>query len=381
MSGWRWADSVSEGWATLWRGRWSTALMLVFVTGSFVASGALDVHEVASAALREKAWVEAGGRILVVTNDEADGVSARVCDALNSVDGVAAAGAISQTRTRVATSVMPGGATREYVATPGLVGLLGSNVPADALIMASAHTAMMLGVPGGGEAWLTESTVSQGAVDASETSRAARVPEGVHAIVDVGDATDRLGEEYGSGLIVQTSAEGTFDRCFVEAEPGSTGSLTRTLPGMFIDPLGRGAVIVAPRLPSTQFTVSFSDEFQRRATAWLPWFFGGFLGLLALVHRWFRRADHGLYALMGAGAVERVLMATASTFGTLAVGVGVGALGIALAGFFDPAHPSPKVIWTFGARAVGMVAVMNAVATLLIALIPVRSPLADLRDR
>nr|WP_297427585.1 hypothetical protein [uncultured Actinotalea sp.] len=362
-----------RSWAA---GRLFTLALGSVLTGLLAVAAIADVRTVAGLAADEEAWLAAGGRVLVASNDDG-GVPRLACERLRALDGVVAAGSASRERAPASLVSAPGAALPLVTVTEGVAGLL--QVPPGAVL--APTPAQALGVSAGdrvvlaprGASAVTDPPASPGgAVGAGATwSGPLEVPVG--AVTDLA----LLGEERSTGLLVPVAALGTADACFVRAGPGHVDGLREALPAV-LQQDGRPAVVV-DRLSSGPFVRDYVTEYEERGLRHAPWVVGAVAGLLWALVRWLRRSQDGLYATLGATAGTRAIIRLVEWLlhiggaSVLAVGVAV----VVLAGSGTPAD----VLWPHLLRAVGMAVSVATAGALLATLVPLRSPLAALKDR
>ncbi|MFE1320544.1 hypothetical protein [Kitasatospora phosalacinea] len=370
--GWRPGAALTEG-ARSWRyGRWATLLTTALAVAAVALPAVLDSSAVSAAVTGERAWVAAGGRVLVVSNPQA-GLSRQVCEGLNGVDGVQAAFAATREDPAPGTAAAPGRRLPVATVTAGAARFLGLAPTGDGAIV-SAHAT---GTTGAGP-WLS--------FDA-DTAPAAPDPNGrphtplptrplpIAAVTDLAP----LGDAYDYGVLLPVPATGTADDCFVRADAAHWHTLRDNLAGLFGRTDPTRPTLVRPRLADGAFARDYAAEYHHRPTAALPYAAGAGVGLLWLLLRWLTRSRDGLYQTLGAGPRTRMLIALGEWSCTLLVAAPAGA-ALALGATALLGLPA-DVAFPFTARAcVLSLATATAVAATWF-LLPRPDPLALVKDR
>lgn len=378
-------------------GRWLSVLLVALFSAGLAAVAITDAVQVQRLVDDERAWVAAGGRMLVATND-AGGVPAAACEDLRNHPGVLAAAAVSRLDEPVALGIAPQGAVAAVTATEGAAALLGLDGFVGGVVLPET-IADTTGLPVGSHLLLAPAPSTDGltlatppgggpATGQGDGSGAAQPPGAQDVgppalldaqplqVVDVADLS-LLGEERSSGILLPVAAAGVADACFVNTRPGHVDAAREALPAMLATS-GTPAV-VADRLVGGQLARDYAQEHDQRASRQAPWALAVGLGVLWLLVRWLRRGHDGLYATLGAGPTVRTVIRM--TEWTLLVLLSVTLAGIAVTIASATLGLDAAVAGPHAARAtIITVGVATAIAALAAA-VPLRSPLDALKDR
>ncbi len=311
---WPWRLAVREGAETARTGRWTSLLVIVTVAWACAAAGAADAVGVTHQVQDERAWLDAGGRTLVVTGARdttgaTNPVPAATCDALSAIDGIDASFALSRTSAIGTLTYIPEGRVSLYDVTPGAFEFLHADPTAGGTILATAGFARRTGVVSGDVVRVERR--ANFAVDPAVSDPLA---------VDLVDASV-LGEEFDGSLLVPYSpaADAHADACYVRTNTAHYGAVESAVVSWLAWD-GRPA-IANPRLFSGDFVVDYTHAYEQRPLRWVWVASAALLALLWAMIQWFRRGQVAVYATFGARAHTRLLM-QASEWGVLA---GVGA--------------------------------------------------------
>jgi len=363
QSRWPLRLSVREGVATARTGRWTSLLVIVAVSLA-VATGAADAVGVSRLVDEERAWVAAGGHVLVVTGsasaEERAAVPAARCEQLTSLDGVEAAFALRHATSTAALAHTPGGRVSLYEVSPGVMQFLGLEPALEGVIVASATFA------------------ERSAVRDGETSRL--LLEGRDdvgpVVVRTADTTP-LGDHLDGALLAPTLLTGAADLCFVRADAARHGSVRAALPALLAADGAPAAI--DERLAERRFTADLAQRFEDRPLRWLWVACAVLLGLLWAMLQWSRRSHTAIYSTFGMPTASRLVMQV-TEWGVLAglgglVGAGTGTVWALALG----AAPGQTVV-TVTLHATLTLLAATVLVTLL-GLRPAGDLLATLKDR
>ncbi len=374
--GWRLSTTVNEGLTNWFAGRFAVWL----VSGAFVAAGAsiavADTTQTVNLATHQRMFIAAGGDLLVASNKDA-GVSMTACEELNRLSAVNAAAALTPQAEPVGLAAEPDADLLVTTSTAGIARLL-DRAELGATTLVDPETARELGLTTGG--WVAFRSPrylpGEGPVDPSASS--AELPEAPMRIA-VDHGLSILGSDLGSGAIVPTSAARQADYCIVRASGGNREAVRDALPALLADHNRQTPTVVADQLVTGQFAADYPDQYTHRLTRFAPWAVGWLLGLLWWLLAVVRRSQDALYATLGAPYATRSVIRATELIGHVAFACVVATpLAVAVC-FWLQAPPSivwPSVIGNIGATEFTALLV-GAFATL----VPVRSPLAALKDR
>lgn len=371
MSGrrvWPLGLSAREGVATARTGRWTSLLMTVAVAWS-VAAGAADAVDVTRLAEAERAWIDAGGHVFVVTGARTEQgqnpVPADVCDRLSRIRGVDASFALVRSDATGSLSHLPGGRASIYSVSAGAGAFLGIAPAVNGVVIGTSGFAARSGAHDG-------DTVRV----AQQASPSSPEAESAPLTLRVADATS-LGDEYDGALLIPGLLTDKADACYVRTDAAHRAAVEAALPS-YLAHNGLPAV-PSPRLFESEFTVDYAHAFEERPLRWLWVPCAVLLGLLWAMVQWFRRSHVAIYATFDMPAASRLTMQTAEWAVLAVIGVLCGwALGIvgAVALGARAAHALPMV--SFHA----LLTVLGAsVLIVLLGLRPTGNLLGALKDR
>lgn len=364
--------TLSEGWRNAWAGRAASAVLVALVAATFALVAVADARAVQGLVADERSWVEAGGRVLVAENES--GLPVIACDALNRVPGVQGAVAVTRMAYRVGLSSAPEANLGLVGVTPGLSRLLGAPYDAGAVLVAP------------------ELAEEYGLRDRARTAlipRSLATQEGPSARVEGSVLPDDslysirlaplalLGDAYSSSVLIPMPTSGTADACFVAAEPGSLAALREALPAL-LPAGGDKPTVVGDRLISGSFVHDYPAEYLARALRWAPVAAGLLIGLIWLLFRWVRRAQDGLYSTLGFRAGHRAVIQLAEWATLLAAGVALAATVAILV--LVAGRDWTMVTAIHVLRDLTMASAAATAVAVLVPLLPLRSPLAALKD-
>ncbi|HEY0215655.1 MAG TPA: hypothetical protein VGC57_04615 [Cellulomonas sp.] len=174
------------------------ALALAMVVGAAVAA---DVAGVDALLARGAAYRDAGAAVLTVEAVGAiDGVT---CDALATLPGVRAAGALRQTTDPLVPAALPRGPVATYLVSPGTAALLHATDTGTAGVLLSEDAAAALGVGSGADLVLSGS---------------ATTVRGTYPWPDDGRRSG-----YGYAAMLPADRDEPYDACWVDAYPVPAG--------------------------------------------------------------------------------------------------------------------------------------------------------------
>ncbi|NMR20397.1 arginine N-succinyltransferase [Cellulomonas fimi] len=303
----------------------------------------------------------------MVSNDEANGIDRAACESAARIDGINAAASLTRLPQRAGAANAPDAALPLVAAGEGIGPLLGLP-PATGLIL-PPDIADGLGVQAGDDVRLTAST------DLSAPAAALPVPDGPLPVGAVTETTV-LGEQYAYAVLLPTSASGKASTCMVRVKAGYLDAARDALPAMLGD-AGQDAV-VADRLIGGTYARDFSAEYAQRGLKQAPWLSGTAVSLLWLLLVWIRRGRDGLYATLGADRATRTIIRTTEGL-TLTLTSAVVATGV-VAGTLAAMTTSPEAVITDITRHLTIATAVSMLGVLTSTLIPLRSPLAALKD-
>ncbi len=366
---WKASVAIGEGLRNWRSGRWLTLLATVFIVAAVAVPAASDGQAISRLIDDEREWAAAGGRIFVVMNDQAGGIDRAGCESVSRTDGIAASASLTRLTVRAGVPNAPDANLPLVAVSEGIGPLLGLASAMSGAIL-PPELAKGIGIQEGGSLRLTA------AVDPQDPGGASLVPDGPVTVAAVAD-TSVLGEDFAYAVLLPTSASGSGGVCFVEARPGYVESVRTALPTM-LSTAGQDAV-VADRLIGGEYTRDFSAEYATRGLKQSPWVVGAAISLLWLLLVWVRRGRDGLYATLGADRSTRTIIRIAE--GVALIGTSVLAGVVALSGAIALTAAHPSLVVNDMVRHVVIVVSVALLGVLVSSLLPLRSPLAALKDR
>lgn len=307
---WPLSLAAREGVATARTGRWTSLLLMIAVAWT-VAAGAADAINVTNLVEGERAWIDAGGYVFVVTGARQDGatnpVPADVCDRLARIDGIDGAFALTRGDANGSLSYIPGGRASIYSVSAGAASFLGVRPATDGIVIGTLGFADRTGARDGDVVRVTQ-RASASAPQAQSDPLTLRIADSAV-----------MGEEFDGAMLMPAQLTGTADTCYVRTDAAHYTAVEAALPS-YLAYNGLPA-IPNPRLFDSDFTVDYTHAYEDRQLRWLWVPCAALLGLLWAMLQWFRRSHVAIYATFGMRAPARLTMQTAE-WGVLA-GMGV----------------------------------------------------------
>lgn len=373
--GWRIRVALGEGLRNWAYGRWVTAIVTLVAVVSVAAPATVDSIQVAKIAAAEQAWLKAGGRVLIASNEK-EGVSMEACETLGGIDGVEGAVAVTRQRGMAGTSAAPGATVSVTTVTAGISRFLRVDSIGDGAIIAAS----VEGAVGSGS-WIElrpDLRASQGDQPESVTESQARIPAEPVRVAMVSDLSI-LGDANAYGVLLPVAASGRADACFVRADAGYVEPLRKALPALLGRTAENAPTIVVDRLSGGAFARNYVTEFRQRTSAALAYLAGFALGVFWLMVRWMRRSQDGLYATLGADSVTKAVIRSTEWLVVILIGLFLGYVSsgwIVVASGYSIREATPFMLRSMIVTA----SVASAVGTLWF-LVPHSDPLAALKDR
>jgi hypothetical protein len=361
--------SAREGVATARTGRWTSVLIVIAVGWVIAAPSIADAMGVTRLIESERAWIDAGGYVFVVTGArEADAeapVPAGVCDRLARIDGIDASFALKRVGARGSVGHVPGGQATIYDVSAGALEFLRVEPDPRGVVVATTGFAERTGIADGDPVTVVR-RAAPGTVAATSDLLTARVAD-----------TATLGEEYDGALLMPARLTDTADACFVRTDAAHHSAVEAALPTQLAHD-GRSA-IPNPRLFASEFTVDYTTAFGDRPLRWLWAPAAALLGLLWAMLQWFRRSQVAIYATFGMRAPSRLVMQV-SEWAMLA---GIGALfgwAIGVTGALALGARSAQALGLTSAHA-GLTLIGATLLVIMLGLRPTGTLLNALKDR
>ena len=298
--------SAREGVATARTGRWTSLLLTVAVAWT-VAAGAADAVNVTRLVEGEKAWIDAGGYVFVVTGARTDQqqnpIPAAVCDRLAAIDGIDGSFALTRGDANGSLSYIPGGRASIYAVSAGVATFLGVPPAATGIVIGTLGFADRTGAHDGDVVRVVQ-----------RASFSAPAAESDPLTLRIADSAV-MGEEFDGAMLMPARLTGTADACYVRTDAAHHAAVEAALPS-YLAYNGQPA-IPNPRLFESEFTVDYTHAYEDRQLRWLWVPCAALLGLLWGMLQWFRRSHVAIYATFGMQAPSRLTM-QASEWGVLA---------------------------------------------------------------
>lgn len=269
--GMRFAEVRREAMRNLRSGTSRAAILALLTAGLATSLAVLDTNMMNSIIGSAAQFRDRGGSISILTAENS--INGRACDALADLDGVRAAGALSESDTPLTLAGIPQNPLTQFTSTPGFATMLpastGQQAPGLLLPDTVANT---LGLTVGDPIHTAEGTSALG---------------GTYSYPD-----DGRPRGMGYAVIAPDSPDRSFDQCWIDAYPvtQSTTDLLYTaiaanssLPDSGPTLTQHNRTLGTPGQPAEQFT--------HRMTAFFP-LVGGVLGvLLGAIAIWGRRLE------------------------------------------------------------------------------------------
>lgn len=298
---WPLSLAAREGVATARTGRWTSLLMVLAVAWIVAAPGAADAIGVTRLLEDERAWIDAGGHVFVVTGAYEEGrpnpIPADVCDRLSRIDGIDASFALKYSDANGTVAHIPGGRASIYDVSAGVSAFLGVEPASGGVVIATAGFADRTGVRDGDPVIVVRRA-------GPDTTAATSDP----LTVRVAD-TFAMGEEFDGALLIPARLTGTADKCYVRTDAAHFAAVEAALPAYLA--YGGKPATPNPRLSSGDFTVHYTHAYEDRSLRWLWVPAAALLGLLWAMLQWFRRSQVAIYATFGMRAASRLMMQAA----------------------------------------------------------------------
>ncbi|MDR1633750.1 MAG: hypothetical protein LBS27_02250 [Bifidobacteriaceae bacterium] len=259
------------------------------------------------------ALTAAGANMFVAQRVDGGGIDAARCDSLLGRPGVIGAGGLVSSE-RVTAKVDPGVSFDLMRASPGYAALVWPDLDRSVgAPVVGARVADKLGVFDSGSVAYVARDGSQDLAEVVSAPGAARIGE------------------LGNSMVVPVAPVNRLTQCWVEAAPGARASVEELLVGWFDEPT---RVLVAPAVLAAAPGSGPADRLDRRLSYWAPLAVVGATGVFQAVLWLGRRADLGLYGLLGLrGGRLAVMVVTDWAFTVLApFCAGVMAAAVVMAG-------------------------------------------------
>jgi hypothetical protein len=370
---WPWRLAAREGLDTATTGRWTSLLVMVAVAWACAIPGAADAVGVTRSVEGERAWLDAGGRVFVVTGardaqNQTNPVPAAACDALSRVEGIDASFALKFTSAVGSLAYIPEGRVSLYEVSPGALAFLGAEPAPGGSVLATVGFADRTGVVSGDQVRVTRRAGPNANPATSDPLTVTVVDSAV------------LGDEYEGSLLLPYSpspSDATADLCYVRTDTAHYEAVASAV-GAWLE-YGGKAAIANPRLFSGDFTVDYTRAYEDRPLRWVWVPSAALLALVWGMIQWFRRGQVAIYATFGARPHSRLIM-QATEWAVLAVaGAAWGwSLGVVAAIAFGARASQAVQLVTYHA---GLALLAASAAVVLVGLRPTGTLLNALKDR
>jgi len=360
--------AAREGVATARTGRW-TSLLIVLAVAWTVAAGAADAVGVTRLVEGEKAWIDAGGHVFVVTGARTDAgqnpIPADVCDRLASIDGIGASFALARSDANGSLSYIPGGRASIYSVSAGAPTFLGVEPAPTGIVIGTLGFAERTGAHDGDLVRVVQ-----------RASFSAPAGESDPLTLRVADSAV-MGEEFDGAMLMPARLTGTADTCYVRTDAAHHAAVEAALPA-YLAYNGLPA-IPNPRLFESDFTVDYTHAYEDRPLRWLWVPCAALLGLLWAMLQWFRRSHVAIYATFGMRAAPRLGM-QAAEWAVLAGGGVLWGWAIGVVGALALGARADQALMQVSAHA-ALTVLGASVIVVLLGLRPTGTLLNALKDR
>jgi len=355
--------------------------LLLTATWGAVVPSVLDAVTVQELVDEERAWVAAGGRVLIASQARSGGVDRRRCEQLGSLEGVDAAGSLSRSERAVQTTMAPSDNVALVSLSPGAWGLLGGRgawlSPLTGDVGVPLTRAERWGLRDGshivvgGTNDLATGAVSSDRQPAPGSAEGAGDPLRVLVV-----RSELIGEEF-SGLLVRVAPVGAADACYVALSARQYAPMRDALAAV-LESEGEPAQ-VADRLHRGAFFEDYASRYEARATRWGAAGAGVLVGAVWLFAGWATRGVRALYVTLGFGRRELMYLQGAEWAFVAAIAAAVG-WGAAVLIASTLGVPFADIAPSAARSIAGTLLVASAFVCVGI-LTPVRSVVEDLKDR
>jgi hypothetical protein len=274
----------------------------------------VTLFDVGRIAAYNEELVQAGANMFTVQREDAMGLDAGRCDALVGMPGIKGAGGFQGVE-RAVSLVDPGISFDLVTASPGYAAMIWP--PPDA---AAAGSSEALGRAVAGGRVAERLGVSQGG---GLSYSAAGVPGHIEVRPAAGPARSAESDNW---VVVPVAPVGVVAHCMVEAVPGARAAVESLLVGWFDEPV---RTIVSAVMPEPPLGMSPSDQLASRLSRWIPLVATAALLTFQAALWLARRADLGLYGLLGLRRSRLAIMVLTDYLFTAVVPVCAGAVAMA----------------------------------------------------
>lgn len=334
-----------------------SAVIASIVVATACATVSLSLAELRGVAEQQQALIDRGQYVFQIVDDERRPFSGRACDAMNTIEGVAAAGGMSSSRsvdlmfdrgrTYAIDDVTAGFA---HIIWPDLSPLTKTGT------VAGSNIAERFG--------LSDDSLISVTTDA-----------GTGEVFPVGATATPSGRDgrYDDRMAVIVPSDADVVLCLVEAEVGAQGGVGAILDSSFSAEQGFS---VLPLMLADTVSRTPQEQLDSRITAWTP-LVGGLLAVALLMGSWLARSgEFGLYRLLGFSRwfILRLLVIEALYLVWSPI-----ALGVFLALVMAPSGEGVTA-GLLAADLMSLLLVATAAIPLGVALLAIRSPARMLKD-
>jgi hypothetical protein len=285
---WPTSLAITEGAKNAMAGRWTSLLVLVFVSWVSAAAALANVIEVGALAQAEKEWVAAGAYVVIAEPGRSDGgeMDARKCDALARVRGIEAAFAVIGVNGTLGRSDISAGRTTRVEVSTGAYEFFGVAPPPGASVLATDDVLVPSLLQDRDRVGLVGQRVG-GESEAQVVVEVLRV-----------DGAALADDMVGAWMVAQVGDQSAV-RCYVKSDAAHIDAVVDYLP-LALRTDASGPVVIRPRLSESAHGRDFEGAYADRQLASASVVSASVFGLLWGVLRWVRRARLAIYATFGA---------------------------------------------------------------------------------
>ncbi|MDR0591807.1 MAG: hypothetical protein LBG60_00830 [Bifidobacteriaceae bacterium] len=250
--------------------------------------------------------IATGTNLFIVQRSDGLGLDAARCDSLRSQPGVVAAGGVASAK-RVVSTVDSAVSFDLIQASPGYAAVVWPQLQrqaGDGLAVASARVAERLGIADSGGV----PYISAEAADYVEVAVAPGQPRESAQV---------------SSVVVPTAPTGRLSECWVEAASGAREGVEALALGWFDEPV---RMLVTPAMLELPLGSSPAEQLAQRFSRWIPLAAALVVTAFQTALYLARRADLGLYGLLGLRGCQLAAMVAADSMFTVMAPVGLGML-------------------------------------------------------
>ena len=284
------AALLREALQALRTGRWKSASAVAVILLCTVGSIAVELSSISALRRAEDLWLASGGRLLVASSDA--GITARSCEQLHRLGGVAAAVSVERSPELVESTGAPG--EPFGVARAGRSALAFFDLPQATGQQLLLSPRVSEFVPGPHVVLRSPEFTATADTTGAALDGLSGQPHPVITSVPLA----QLGPEFERSALVIDERQAARELCVVRARPGWVGDLEPVIASQ-LEPVGGGQLSVNRAVTQGRLARDFEAEFAARASWSIPWVAAVIVGLFAIGTHWTNRNENAVYAIVG----------------------------------------------------------------------------------